>query len=149
MMLSADKSISCSGLACFSFRAARFGKCQGKPFRMLKTLMENMNCDSQENFRVRRVARSVWNQAMLNVLQTHWCFYGLVPSVAAKHMGSSQEMDTVFETVPVLSCDCSYWPRDLLILWVALRGRLLSLNQASLRWMICCAIFFHLFVFSM
>lgn len=128
MMLSADKSISCSGLACFSFRAAKVGKCGGEPFRMLKTLMETMNCGSQENFRVRRIARSVWNQAMLDVLQTCWCFYGLMPSVVEKHMGNSQEMDVVFETVPVLSCECSCWPRDLLVLWVALRGRLLRLN---------------------
>lgn len=97
-------------------------------FRMLRTLMETMNCDSQENFRVRRIARSVWNQAMLDVLQTCWCCYGLMPSVVEKHMGNSQEMDVVFETVAVLSCDCSCSRRDLLVLWVALRGRLLRLN---------------------
>lgn len=100
----------------------------GGTFRMLKTLMETMNCGSQENFRVRRIARSVWNQAMLDVLQTCWCSYGLMPSVVEKHMGNSQEMDVVFETVAVLSCDCRCSRRDLLVLWVALRGRLLRLN---------------------
>lgn len=96
-MLSADKTISCSGLACFTFRAAKL-----ESFRMLKILMETVNCGSQENFRVRRIARSVWNQAMLDILQNCWCFYGLMPRVVGKHTSNSQESHVVFETVPVL-----------------------------------------------
>lgn len=76
-----------------------------EPFRKQKTLMETMNC-SQENSRV-RVARSGWIQATLAVLQTCWCCYGLTPSVVEKHMGNSQAMDVVFETVPIRSCDGS------------------------------------------
>lgn len=69
--------------------------------------METINCGSQENFRVRRIARSVWIQAMPLVLQTCWCCHGLIPSVVEKHVGNSQEVDMILETAPVLSCDCS------------------------------------------
>lgn len=102
-----SKCICCSGLACSPSRGAKVGKCGRDPFRKLKTLMETMNCGSQENFALRRIARFVWTQAMLAVLQTCWCCYGLMPSVVEKHVGISQEMDISFETVPVLSCDCS------------------------------------------
>lgn len=120
-------------------------KVRGKPFRMLKILMETVNCGSQENFRVRRIARSVWNQAMLDILQNCWCFYGLVPHVVGKHTSNSQESHVVFETVPVLC-----WLRYLLMLWIALRGRLLRLNQGVWPvWGEWFAVpFFHLFVSS-
>ena len=79
----------------------------GEPFGKLKTMMETMNCGSQENFRVGRTVRSVWIQAMLIALQTCWCCYELIPSVVEKHVGNSQEVDVILETAPVSSCDCS------------------------------------------
>lgn len=95
-----SKCISCRGLAPSPF--GRGGV--GEPFRKLKPLMEAVTRGSQEHRRLRGVARSAWTQAMPVVLQACWCCCGLMPSLVEKHMGLSQEVALVFETVPSLSC---------------------------------------------